>query len=1354
MRNTKKKISALLALLSFTAYMPVSCGIAMANNVNITSTTLPDLKDSINGTVTQSGNTMYVDNNTYAVGTVSQFDWNSFNVGKDAEVNFGFSANHQTILNRVMASGGMSEIYGRLSNRSLTSCASCVNTGKIILINPSGVLFGQGAHINVNSLTASTFDIKGAKDISSMTASELATYKGFNETTRVVSGGLVDMAGYNKNVSFVGNNNMVSEDGNGVIKVNANGTRLASIVSDGAELIYGDKNVAFVGNRIDVKDTDKISSRFTSVPNTGTRYDENGKAVWNDEHTATEYFQTRSGVKFVTGDGVNFYYQPSGGIVNLYNGQRDGSAVSTALPYAYTRTADNMVAGQEYGVNISNSTITTGNFDIHNGVDSSTNSSVNIDNSIIQAKKILGADSYSASGAIKYYAEDQGTSGGVWVTGAGKLNITNSDIQSENDTVQKISDKGGVSHTVTGADISGGHIVLHADEDINITNTYIRTSDSTKNTEESVNSSMIHIVSKDGDINFTKTNDAPSRRLDGQTLYTQVQAAGGMTVNAENGDINVDGYDKLWALGDTEISGVRHRSIDAMANNINLKNTLVNSGDINLDAANQINTYNATVQAVSELNLSAKDTTLDSSAIAYTNASFYDSTSNVNNNLTIQNGTTFKNPTGNTVIETNGKITVDGSDLKGRYYGESATNQKSITLISTKDDIVINNADVQTTDGSITATAQNGTITVTDASLYATSGDENYNAKNISIDNATVWAQDGNVNLTATTDKVTAVDSVIAAEGGNTTINQVKSVDIDSDFNGSTVAATGKLTVNTDGNITGTRLASGTGYIQSYTGLASLNNTTEGIKFIYDRAEFNADGDITATNAQSLKQIDLVAGGNIDLDSLGNMTLTDVSTKSVGTTDLAAAGRLLTNGYDIEGATKTTLNGNTVMSANDTTIDANGNKLAINSDYTVNVAVTGVNNADKGIEVNAGINTSNGSSPLTGKAVTINATDGTLAISKIKADTLNLTADNILSSATTISTATDNIDKLAENNVSTAAKAYIEVAKDGGFNLDPTTVYNDTNSGIYTGGDYGSTATNKTNLGLQYSTSDTQVVAEVENSTLISSNIVKGDEAGRQNISKTEISSVTSDPVTSQIIEEDGSIGFLEETTTTTTYQVVDNVTYNTTQMDTYRDTKTTTTETTTNTYQDYQITTTGTDTQHIATLNNNEQDAFVLVYGKTDSSTRTGTELISTTTKTDTNTEVVNNARVVNTPGTTVEQDVYNVQEVTVNRVYCHNQEVSENNEETLEGGIKRGTSSGGSEELVTSAISNALTTSTLRTASKKVDAATVSVNTLQNSTTSKEGANNQITSKSKKFNLGATLDEELDDEYFNYLY
>ena len=1375
---TKEKATALLALLSFTAYMPVSLAPAFGA---IASNTLPDLKSSINGSVSTSGNLMNVNNDTYAAGTVAQFDWNTFNVGKDARVNFGFSANSQTILNRVMASGGMSEIYGQLTNSTLTGCASCRDTSKVILINPSGILFGQGSKVNLNSFTASTFDVKGAKDLSSMSSYELSQYKGYNETTKTVGGGLFDIAGYNKNVSFVGNNNMVSTDGNGVIKVNANGTRLASIVADGAEYIYGEKNVAFGGNKIEINNGTRVSTRYDSTPNTATKYDANGNATWNDNRTKAESFQTRSSIRMITGDGVNFYYTSNGNTQNMYNGMRDGSTTSSQyLPFAYTRSASNMVSGQDYGVKIKDSTVTAGTLDIHNGVENTNHSSVDIENSIVHSRRLLGADSYTSSGSnssTRYYAEEQGTQGALWITGKGDINIKNSDIQVTNDTTPVTTEKGGTSHTITGADIKGGYLVLETNDDINVTNTYLRTMDSTKNTD-SLTSGTIYIKSLNSDINLTKTSDAPNLRLDGEKLYIQVQAAGGLDLNANNGDININGYDKIWSLGDTEISGTENRyirAITANADNINLSNTILNSGTINLNADEAINTSASTVQAVNDLNMYAKNTNLDqNSAIAYSNISLIDPNSNKVNNVTVKNGTTFKNPTGVTTIKTNGDIVVDNSNLQGRYCNESATNQKAINLESTQGDITIKNASyMTTTDGSITVTtdAANKNITVTDSKLYSNNGNEDFTAtNNIAISNSHVWAKTGDVNLTAINGKVTATNnSQVAGEFGNTTIRQAQPINIPTDYANSVVSATNKLTLKSDSDITGQKLTAGTGYINSNSNLVSLMDTDHGATFVFTNMEMNSDNNITATNAMSMKNVDLVATGYIDLDSTGNMTLTNVSTKSGTTTDLTAVGRLQTDGYEIKDATKATLNGNTISTKDYSTINVNQNKLALNADYDINVRVQNANNAAKGIEVNANVNTSNGSNALAGKNVTVNATDGTLAISKIKADTLNLTANTILASATTISSSNDNIAKLNENNVSTNAKAYIEIKTDGGFNLDPTTVYNDGNSNIYTGGDYGSTTTNKVNVGSQYSTYDTQVISEVENSTLIATDTTKGDEAGRENVSKTLVSSETSEPVITNGFDEYGNPGHYQTTTTTNIYQVTDDVTYNTTQTDTYRDTKTTTTETTTNVYQDYQITTTGNDTHHIATLNNNEKNAFVLVYGKNDSSTRTGTDLVSTNTQTNTNTEVINEARHVNTPGTVIEQDVYNVTEVTSESIFCGDQDSSGNNPEILNGGNKKGTSSGGSQELEINngssrsasnlyTVSSAPSTNTKSSALKSAPKSTALLNTApqttsvssteqEKSTTTSRGRNNS------KMKIDVQLDEEPEYDYFSYL-
>ncbi len=75
-------------------------------------------------------------------------NWNTFNIGSQASVNFQQPSASSVVLNRVGSGGGVSEIYG-----SLTA------NGQVFLINPAGTLFGRGAQVNVGGLVASSLDI-------------------------------------------------------------------------------------------------------------------------------------------------------------------------------------------------------------------------------------------------------------------------------------------------------------------------------------------------------------------------------------------------------------------------------------------------------------------------------------------------------------------------------------------------------------------------------------------------------------------------------------------------------------------------------------------------------------------------------------------------------------------------------------------------------------------------------------------------------------------------------------------------------------------------------------------------------------------------------------------------------------------------------------------------------------------------------------------------------------------------------------------------------------------------------------------------------------------------------------------
>jgi filamentous hemagglutinin family protein len=74
-------------------------------------------------------------------------NWQTFNVGSNAHINFNQPNSSAVALNRV-AAGNPSDIQGQITAN-----------GSVFLVNPSGVLVGPGAQVNVGSFAASTLDI-------------------------------------------------------------------------------------------------------------------------------------------------------------------------------------------------------------------------------------------------------------------------------------------------------------------------------------------------------------------------------------------------------------------------------------------------------------------------------------------------------------------------------------------------------------------------------------------------------------------------------------------------------------------------------------------------------------------------------------------------------------------------------------------------------------------------------------------------------------------------------------------------------------------------------------------------------------------------------------------------------------------------------------------------------------------------------------------------------------------------------------------------------------------------------------------------------------------------------------------
>jgi filamentous hemagglutinin family protein len=94
---------------------------------------------SINTSTTAAGNALMTVNQTSNRAVI---DWNSFNVGASAKVQFNQPGSNSVVLNQILGNNA-SQIYGQISAN-----------GQVFLSNPNGVYFSPTASVNVGALVA------------------------------------------------------------------------------------------------------------------------------------------------------------------------------------------------------------------------------------------------------------------------------------------------------------------------------------------------------------------------------------------------------------------------------------------------------------------------------------------------------------------------------------------------------------------------------------------------------------------------------------------------------------------------------------------------------------------------------------------------------------------------------------------------------------------------------------------------------------------------------------------------------------------------------------------------------------------------------------------------------------------------------------------------------------------------------------------------------------------------------------------------------------------------------------------------------------------------------------------------
>ena len=133
------------------------------------------------GNIAQSGNITTITQSSQNL----SLNWQSFNIAKSETVNFVQPSASAIAVNRIFDTNG-SQIFGQLHAN-----------GQVYLINPNGILFGQGAQVNVGSLVASTLDLNDASLNSAMRSfSGTGTGSIINQATiNAARGGYVALLG-------------------------------------------------------------------------------------------------------------------------------------------------------------------------------------------------------------------------------------------------------------------------------------------------------------------------------------------------------------------------------------------------------------------------------------------------------------------------------------------------------------------------------------------------------------------------------------------------------------------------------------------------------------------------------------------------------------------------------------------------------------------------------------------------------------------------------------------------------------------------------------------------------------------------------------------------------------------------------------------------------------------------------------------------------------------------------------------------------------------------------------------------------------------------------------------------------
>ena len=290
----------------------------------VSTIALPTVPQVINGTanVTTSGSAMTITNSANAI-----INWQGFSIGQNESTRFIQPSAASSVLNRITG-GDPSKILGALQSN-----------GKVLLINPNGILFGQNARVEVNGLIASTLNITNQDFLAgkmNFTAGSIVGKVENQGNITTPNGGQVYLIASdvtNSGVITAPNGDILLAAGKEVLLVDKNNPEIAMVVSApehqsinlgtlvadaGRVGVYGgivrqkgiisaDSAVKDLTGRIFLKSTRQtVLDSGSSISANGTGTADGGKiVVWSDGETVAAgaiksvFFDCKSNMKFI-----------------------------------------------------------------------------------------------------------------------------------------------------------------------------------------------------------------------------------------------------------------------------------------------------------------------------------------------------------------------------------------------------------------------------------------------------------------------------------------------------------------------------------------------------------------------------------------------------------------------------------------------------------------------------------------------------------------------------------------------------------------------------------------------------------------------------------------------------------------------------------------------------------------------------------------------------------------------------------------------------------------------------------------------------------------------------------------------